>query len=66
MGVAGKEIVLSSVALFLIVSVLASIGTAKSFVEMDKNLKLIFNFNSESEFPAEAASSWYESSDTVR
>jgi len=68
-----REIIASSVALFIIVSVVASLGAAKSSSrstilksEMDQNVKVIFNFNSESEFSSEDAGRWYESSDTVR
>ena len=59
----------SAVSLNLIVSIVVSSGSAISSEkkpEMDKTLEVIFNFNSETEFSAEDANSWFESSDTVR
>ena len=59
----------SAVSLFLIMSIVASSGSARSSEiksEMDKNLEVIFNFNSETQFGAEDANRWYESSDNVR
>ena len=59
----------SAVSLILIVSIVVSSGSAISSEkkpEMDKTLEVIFNFNSETQFVAEDANSWYESSDTVR
>ena len=58
-----------AVSLFLIVPLVASSGSARSSErksKMDKNLEVIFNFNSETQFGAEDANRWYESSDTVR
>ena len=64
-----REIIASAVSLFLIVTIVASSGSARSSErksEMDKSLEVIFNFNSETQFGAEDANRWYESSDTVR
>ena len=59
----------SAVSLILIVTIVASSGSASPSErksEMDKNLEVIFNFNSETQFGAEDANRWYESSDNVR
>ena len=64
-----REMIASAVCLLLIMSIVASSGSARSSErksEMDKNLEVIFNFNSETEFSTEDANRWYESSDTVR
>jgi hypothetical protein len=59
----------SAVSLFFIVTIMASSGSARSSErksEIDKNLEVFFNFNSETQFGAEDANRWYESSETVR
>ena len=64
-----REMIALAVYLFLVMSIVASSGSARSSEiksEMDKNLEVIFKFNSETEFSSEDANSWYESSDTVR
>ena len=67
MGFGAREMIASAVCLLLIMSIVASSGSARSSErksEMDKNLEVIFN--SETEFSTEDANRWYESSDTVR
>ena len=62
-----REMITSAVSLFLIVSIVASSGSARSSErksEIDKNLEVIFN--SETEFSTEDANRWHESSDNVR
>ena len=69
MDLRSREMIASAVSLFLIVSIAVSSGSARSSEkkpEMDKNLEEVFNFNSETQFGAEDADTWYESSDTVR
>ena len=57
-----REMITSAVSLFLIVSIVASSGSARSSERKSE----MANFNSETEFSTEDANRWYESSDTVR
>ena len=57
-----REMIASAVCLLLIMSIVASSGSARSSERKSE----MANFNSETEFSTEDANRWYESSDTVR
>jgi hypothetical protein len=67
MVIGGREMIASAVSLILIVSIVVSSGLAiSSEKKPEMEMEVIFNFNSETQFGAEDANRWYESSDTVR